>query len=141
MNTVEAEIKKAEKRGKNRVKQTGEVFTPMDLCLSMVRDLPKEKLRDPSTTYLDNSCGDGNFLAALVEVLVEDYGHDRAHVLNHQVYGVDIMPDNVSFAKERLGVTPDMPAWDHIVCADGLAYDYSFEPDSQTSMAEEVGAR
>ena len=140
MNTIQTEIEKAKKRGKSRVKQTGEVFTPMDLCLSMVMDIPEGKLRDPNTTYLDNSCGDGNFLAALYEILTKEYGHDGTHVLNHQLYGVDLMPDNISTVRDRLGITPDMPAWDHIVCADALTYDYSFEPESQTSMAEEVGA-
>jgi type I restriction-modification system DNA methylase subunit len=139
--TIEAEIKKAEKRGKARVKQTGEVFTPMDLCRQMVHEIPKEKLKDPNTTYLDNSCGDGNFLAALYEILTKEFGHDGTHVLNHQLYGVDLMPDNISTVRDRLGILPDMEAWNHIVCADALNYDYLFEPESQTSMAEELGAR
>ena len=129
------------RRGKSRVKQTGEVFTPMDLCRSMVMDVPEEKLRDPNTTYLDNSCGDGNFLAALYEILTKEYGHDGTHVLNHQLYAVDLMPDNISTVRDRLGVTPDMQGWDHFVCADALAYDYSFVPQSQSSMSEEIGAR
>ena len=140
-DTVQLEIDKAKARGKTRVKQTGEVFTPMDLCFQMVRSVPKEKLQDPSTTYLDNSCGDGNFLAALYEVLTREYGHDGSHVLNHQLYGVDLMPDNISTVRDRLNILPGTPAWDHIVCADALTYDYEFEPQSQTSMAEEVGAR
>jgi len=35
--TIKAETNKQKQRGKARVKQTGEVFTPMDLCLRMVR--------------------------------------------------------------------------------------------------------
>ena len=127
-------------RTKQRVKLTGEVFTPMELCRQMVREIPEEKLRDPNTTYLDNSCGDGNFLAALYEILTKEYGHDGTHVLNHQLYGVDLMPDNISTVRDRLNILPGTPAWDHIVCANALTYDYSFEPESQTSMAEEVGA-
>lgn len=100
----------------------------MDLCFRMVRDIPDEKLRDPSTTYLDNSCGDGNFLVALFSVLTEEYGHDPIHVLNHQLYGVDIMADNVAVARERLNIQPGTLAWDHIVCADALTYDYEFAP-------------
>jgi len=124
-DTIRAEIHKAKTRGSDRVKRTGEVFTPMDLCLRMVRDLPEEKLSDPSSTYLDNTCGDGNFLDALLTVLTQDYGHDPKHVLNHQLYGVDLMPDNIAEVKRRLGVPEDHP---HYVCADALTYDYSFEP-------------
>jgi hypothetical protein len=140
--TIQQEIKKQRDRGRERVKTTGEVFTPADLCRDMIKRIPEEKLRDPNTTYLDNSCGDGNFLAALYEVLTKEYGHDGAHVLNHQLYGVDLMPDNISTVRDRLNIQPGTPAWDHIVCADAIKYDYSFAPpESQSSMTEEAGAR
>ena len=111
-------------RTKQRIKLTGEVFTPMELCLQMVCEIPKEKLADPNTTYLDNSCGDGNFLATLFQVLTEVYGHPREHVVNNQLFGVDLMPDNIATVKSRLGVSGDHP---HFVCHDALTYDYSFE--------------
>lgn len=126
-STIQSEIAKTKAKGKNRVKQTGEIFTPIDLCVKMIKQIPEEKLRDPTATFLDNSCGDGNFLVALVKVL-SNY-HDREHVVNNMVYGVDLMPDNVATAKERLGLTPDMAGWHHIVCADGLTYDYEFDPE------------
>lgn len=125
--SIQAEVKKRKERGKERVKQTAEVFTPMDLCRQMVRNISKEKLRDPSTRYIDNSCGDGNFLAALYEVLTKEYGHDSRHVLDEQLYGVDLMPDNVDTVRDRLGLNPSMRGWYHIVCHDALTYDYSFE--------------
>ena len=134
--TVQAEINKQKQRGKARVKATAEVFTPMDLCLRMVREIPVEKLQNPDATFLDNSCGDGNFLVALFKVLSKY--HDAEHVLNNMIYGVDLMPDNVAEAKRRLGLTEDMPGWHHVVCADGLTYDYEFAPpQSQSSMIEE----
>ncbi len=126
-DTIATEQLKRKKRGEARVKLTGEVFTPMDLCKQMVRGIPERSLKDPNTTYLDNSAGDGNFLVALYEVLTEEYGHDGAHVLNNQLYGVELMPDNVDTIRDRLNIQPGTPAWDHIVCADALAYDYSFE--------------
>ena len=106
-----------------RIRDRQEVFTPMDLCLRMVREIPKEKLSDPAMVYLDNSCGDGNFLVALLQVLTEEYGHQRDHVVNHQLYGVDLMADNIEATKARLGVSQDHP---HFVCHDALTYDYSF---------------
>lgn len=122
--TIKAEIDKVKSRGSQRVKQTGEVFTPIDLCVKMIRAIPIEKLKDPNATFLDNSCGDGNFLVALVKVLSKY--HDREHVVNNMVYGVDLMPDNVETVKERLGLTPEDQGWHHIVCADGLSCDYEF---------------
>ena len=114
-------------RTKERIKQTGEVSTPHELCLQMVKDIPEMKLRDLTTTYLDPSCGDGNFLVALFQVLTEEYNHDPQHVLDYQLYGVDLMPDNIEVARNRLGITPEMKAWNHVICADALKYDYSFE--------------
>ena len=125
--TVHHEVAKAKSRGQKRVKLTGEVFTPVDLCLKMVQGIPVATLKNPTSTFLDNSCGDGNFLVALVQVLKKYHPVD--HVLNNMIYGVDLMPDNVAAAKERLrkfGLTEEMPGWHHIVCADGLTYDYEF---------------
>ena len=107
-----------------RIRDRQEVFTPIGLCLRTVRDIPEEKLKDPNTTYLDNSCGDGNFLVALLQVLTEEYGHERDHVVDHQLFGVDIMADNIEVTKTRLGVAKDHP---HYVCHDALTYDYGFD--------------
>ena len=134
--TVKAEAQKIKNKGKKRVKITGEVFTPIDLCLRMVKEVPIAKLKDSDAKFLDNSCGDGNFLVALFKVLSKY--HDEQHVLDNMIYGVDLMPDNVVEAKRRLGLTPEMLGWDHVVCADGLTYDYEFAPpQSQSSMIEE----
>jgi type I restriction-modification system DNA methylase subunit len=121
---LEKERQKEIAKGKNRIKKTAEIFTPLDLCLKMINQIPIATLRNPEATFLDNSCGDGNFLVALLKVLSKY--HDREHVLNNMIYGVDLMPDNVAEAKKRLGLTEDMVGWGHVVCADGLVYDYSF---------------
>jgi len=120
---VLAEIAKQETKGNERVKATGEVFTPMPLVKRILSDFPIEKFKDPQSTLLDPSCGDGNFLVELVNILSQY--HDRDHVLDHMVYGIDIMPDNIHTARTRLGLTPDRNGWHHIVCADYLAYDIS----------------
>lgn len=130
------EVAKQKKRGKDRVKLTGEVFTPMDLCREIVRSLPEELLRNSKAKILDNSCGDGNFLAAIYEVLTKDYEQDGTQVLNERLYGVDLMYDNVETARDRLGLNERMPAWYHITCRDGLTYDYSFvvDPEEPTEL-------
>ena len=121
---IEAEVRKQQQRGADRVKATGEVFTPMPLCREMVADIPLETKQDPYATFLDNACGDGNFLVALLEELSKF--HDPYWVVNHMIFGVDLMADNVATAKARLGLTPDQPGWFHIVCADFLEYDCKF---------------
>jgi hypothetical protein len=120
--SIQTEVQKRKDRGKDRVKQTAEVFTPSDLCIKMIKQIPVNKLKNPDSTFLDNSCGDGNFLVALVEVLSEY--HDKKHVVDNMIYGVDLMPDNIAQVKHRLGVDKDHP---HFVCADALTYDYSFD--------------
>ena len=122
---VQTEIDKAKKRGRDRVKVTAEVFTPMDVCLDTVEGIPLDTLQNPNSTFLDNSCGDGNFLVTLLDVLSRY--HDRDHVINEMIYGVDLMPDNVAEAKNRLGLTPDDKGWDHVVCYDALTFDYAFK--------------
>lgn len=108
-------------RSNERIDETGEVFTPIELCRKMVSEIPEEVLINPESTFLDNSAGNGNFLIALKEELLKY--HDQEHILNHMIYAVELMEDNHKELCERLGVSVDHP---HYVCADALAYDYTF---------------
>ena len=110
-------------RTDDRINQTGEVFTPMELVYQMIDEIPEETMRNPESTFLDNSFGSGNFLYGLLDVLTNQFGHDKQHVLDHMLYGVELMEDNHRETCERLGVPVDHP---HFVNADALAYDYSF---------------
>ena len=114
-------------RDKARTKATGEVFTPTPLVQEILDQIPIEQFRDPTKTFLDPSCGDGQFLS---EVLIKkmENGSTFEQALS-TIYGVDIMPDNVALCKDRL-----LCGQEHlrhivdknIVCADALQYDYSF---------------
>ncbi len=108
-------------RSNERIDETGEVFTPIELCRKMVSEIPEEILINPESTFLDNSAGNGNFLIALKEELLKY--HEQEHILNHMLYAVELMEDNHKELCERLGVSVDHP---HYVCADALAYDYTF---------------
>ena len=108
-------------RSDERINSSGEIFTPMELCREMVSEIPLEKLKDPSTTYLDNSAGSGNFVVALLEKLTEY--HPREHVLSEMLYAVELMEDNHKELCERIGVPTTHP---HFVCADALTYSYDF---------------
>ena len=108
-------------RTDERIDQTGEVFTPLELCKEMVNELPIDILKNPKSTFLDNSAGNGNFIIALRDKLLEY--HELLHILNHMLYAVEMMPDNHKEMCERLGVDINHS---HYVCHDALTYDYSF---------------
>jgi type I restriction-modification system DNA methylase subunit len=49
------------------IKQRGEVFTPPELVNEMLNKLPYQVFKDESKTFLDNSCGWGAFLFAVMK--------------------------------------------------------------------------
>jgi hypothetical protein len=108
-------------RSDARIDTTGEVFTPMDLCMQMVNEIPLEELQDSKSTFLDPAAGNGNFMVALKQKLIEYHSED--YVLNNMLYAVELMKDNHKEMCERLGVDVTHP---HYVCYDALSYDYSF---------------
>jgi hypothetical protein len=108
-------------RTDERIDQTGEVFTPIELCIEMVNEIPLDVIQNPQSKFLDNSAGNGNFVIALLNKLTEY--HSREHVLNHMLYAVELMKDNHKEMCERLGVDT---THSHYVCHDALTYDYSF---------------
>jgi len=114
-------------RDQLRVKATGEVFTPTELVREVLDQIPLDQFQDPAKTFLDNSCGDGQFLG---EVLIRkmENGSTFEEALS-TVYGVDLMQDNVDLCRERLlcGRTDLAHIVErNIVCHDALTYDYSF---------------
>jgi len=117
-------------RDKLRVKETAEVFTPTPLVQEMLDNLPRELFEDTTKTFLDPSCGDGQFLSEVVIRKMERSGCSLEQALS-TTYGVELMEDNVKLCKERLGgPNPTQEILDildkNIVCADALKYDYSF---------------
>jgi len=114
-------------RDRNRVKATGEVFTPTPLVQEILDQLPIEQFKNTDKTFLDPSCGDGQFLS---EVLIRkmENGSTFEQALS-TIYGVDLMQDNVDLCRERLLCgREDLRhiVEKNIVCADALEYDYSF---------------
>lgn len=88
-------------RDEQRIQSTAEYFTPTELVQKMLDSLPKELFVDPTKTFIDPACGDGQFLG---EVLIKklENGIDLIVALS-TIYGVDIMRDNVDLCKKRLG--------------------------------------
>ena len=111
-----------------RVKSTGEVFTPTPLVQEMLGQVSQDQFTDTTKTFLDPSCGDGQFLG---EVLIRkmENGSTFEQALS-TIYGVDLMEDNVELCKERLLCgREDLRhiVEQNIVCVDGLRYHYRFD--------------
>ena len=126
---------------KDRVKQLGEVFTPTELVLEILDQLPDQVWED-GKTYLDPTCGNGQFLAAIL-IIKQSLGHTNPLAT---IYGVDIMQDNVDECRQRLiDIAGDtLENWEivrnNIRCEDGLTYDYSFskEPTIKDTLRKEA---
>ena len=152
----EREYMSGVERDKQRIKATGEVFTPTTLVREILEQLPIEVFTDPTKTFLDPTCGDGQFLSEVI-IRKMEHGSTYEQALS-TTYGADLMEDNCKECIRRLYMcdTNDIvelrgnaipKVWRrdgikaifkvngqicNIVCADGLVYDYSFgQPDIQ----------
>ena len=117
-------------RDKTRVKSTGEIFSKEWLAresLDKVEQFDPTAFSDPTKTFCDPACGDGNLISeALIRKL--ENGIDFETALSG-IYGVDLMLDNIKLCQDRL-----LCGQEHlrhivernIVCHDALTYDYSF---------------
>jgi hypothetical protein len=121
-------------RDSHRIKVTAEIFTKTELVVEI---LDKIELTQPDIffnkdkTFIDNSCGDGQFLSEVIIRKMERSGCSLDQALN-TTYGVDIMEDNVNECRKRLaGPNPTPEILEivnkNIVCHDALTYDYTFE--------------
>ena len=114
-----------------RIKVTNEVFTPTELVQEVLDRLPQELFTDPTKTFCDPSCGDGQFLSEVLIRKIEN-GIDFETALS-TIYGVELMEDNVKLCHDRLLCgCEDLRhiVEKNIVCADSLEYDYLFgEPE------------
>ena len=132
-------------RDKLRVKKTAEVFTPTTEVQKMLNELEnenKELFSNPTKTFLDNSCGDGQFLSEVIIRKMERSGCTLEQALS-TTYGVELMEDNVKLCKERLaGPEPTQEIWDildkNIVHADALTYHYRFDATPPTMSDSEL---
>ena len=88
-------------RDKQRIQSTAEIFTPTDLVIEMLSNIDINRL-GAGKTVLDPACGDGQFLIAVKCVKIYIHQMTEEEALN-DIYGVDIMRDNVDLCKKRLG--------------------------------------
>lgn len=102
-------------------KQNGEVFTPIELVSEILNSLDIDWGCPPQDkTFVDPACGTGNFLVELANRGIP--------IVN--LYGVELMPDNVEDCKERLLLIAGdnennrTIVNNNIVCTDSLGWDF-----------------
>jgi hypothetical protein len=111
------------KHSKQAIKQRGEVFTPTPLVNEMLGKIPPELFTNPEKTFLDNSCGNGQFLSAVLEIKMKNgISHNQAL---STIYGVELDDTNAKECRERLSLGSKDPdilkiLENNIVCADAL---------------------
>ncbi len=98
-------------KSKSRVANFGEVFTAQREIDAML-DLVKSETERIDSRFLEPACGDGNFLASILErklkVVKKKYSkfpgdYEKYSLLAiTSIYGVDILIDNVTACIERL---------------------------------------
>jgi len=98
-------------KSKQRVRDHGEVFTP-DFIVSDMLDLVKNETERIESRFLEPACGNGNFLAPILErkleVVKRKYKSSQTEfermtlLAVSSVYGVELLQDNVEACIERL---------------------------------------
>ena len=113
-----------------RIKRDDEVFTPDYLVKEILSNLP-DKVWEKGQTFLDNSCGNGQFLFAVMKRKMKylckgGMTGEKAHKQAlSTIYGVEIDEKNAEECRVRLlcrRTNPELRAIvDHnIICADAL---------------------
>ena len=90
------------KRSKERIKRNSEVFTPTSLVIEMLKSSDAHLIGGKGKTVIDPACGDGQFLEPVKWVKVLFHGMSEEDALK-DIFGIDIMRDNVDICKKRLG--------------------------------------
>ena len=98
-------------KSKSRVRDHGEVFTAEREVNAML-DLVKNETERIDSRFLEPACGNGNFLIKILErkLNVVDKAYKRsqwdweihAMVTASSLYGVELLPDNVTECQNRL---------------------------------------
>lgn len=117
-----------------RLKKTAEVFTPTWLVIDVIKNLGIDKFKK-GETILDPACGDGQFLVPAKWIKVIHFGMSEEEALS-EIYGVDIMPDNISLCIKRLSNGNDnllKILKRNIVCTNSLTYNYTFDGTDDNS--------
>jgi len=122
-------------RNQKRIDANGEVFTPAPLVQEVLDQMDQNLFKDPTKTFIDPACGDGQFLSEVIIRKLEN-GSTLEQALN-TTYGVELMMDNVELCRNRLLCGHEEfrhIVTRNIVCHNGLDYDYSFNGTNENLL-------
>lgn len=89
------------RRSKNRIVETNEIFTSIDIVMyGLELAYPEEFFKDPSILFSDNCVGEGAWLVGMA-LLRMKHGLSHEEAISN-LCGVDIMIDNIDACRERL---------------------------------------
>lgn len=90
-------------KSRKRVRDHGEVYTADREVKAMCDLIPKDVWENIDSTFLEPSCGNGNFI---VEILTRKLPMCRTELDVYRAYnsiwGIDILPDNCEECKKRM---------------------------------------
>jgi hypothetical protein len=120
---IDADLSFEREHTDEAIAQRGEVFTPTPLANEMLNKLPVSLFKDKDKTFLDNSCGNGQFLIEILERKIAN-GISHKDALK-SIYGVELDQNNTEECRLRLlcgSTSKELRAIvDHnIICADAL---------------------
>jgi hypothetical protein len=126
----------------DRIKKNSEVFTPLCLVDRILANFPDKIWFDPTNTWLEPSCGEGNFLILVLKKLMScleewqpDNNKRHEHIIERMLFGIDLMQDNVDICINRLNAGH---LKHHIVCANALTYHYRFDEKTILKPSDEI---
>jgi SAM-dependent methyltransferase len=114
-------------RSKERREKYGEIFTPTNLVLEILEQMPRD-IWIAGKRFLDPTCGNGQMLAP-VAIWKRELGH-KLYLAT--IFGVDLQPDNVMETRSRLLAIAGDTLFNrkivemNITCNNAFEYDYKF---------------
>ena len=89
-------------KSQERVRKFAEVYTPAWIVTKMCDWLPAEAWASDKT-ILEPACGNGNFLVEITRrKMARCRNREEARKAMGTIYGVDLLPDNIQEARERM---------------------------------------
>ena len=93
-------------KSKERVKKYGEVYTPIWVVNEMLDELEKESdaFNDVSKTFLEPSCGNGNFVVEIYRRKLNLAKNDRekAEKALRSLWCIELLSDNMAECRQRV---------------------------------------
>lgn len=90
-------------KSRKRVSDFAEVYTPKFIVADMCDLIPDDVWEDIGSRFLEPACGNGNFLAEILErKLSRCKNTEQGLKALKSIFGIDIQQDNVEESKMRL---------------------------------------